>query len=168
MVSTEAIACLWGDERSLYTITPGQINLILCMPAKDLFHNTVKIALEKDGWKITDEHLFIQVEDVDFYIDLTAERILAAEKTGKKIAVEIKSFLGASDITEFHLALGQCLNYRSALRLTEPDRILYLAVPVDVYDEFFSRKFIQRIIGEYQLKLLIFNPEQEEIVIWKG
>ncbi|MCC5647001.1 XisH family protein [Nostoc sp. CHAB 5824] len=116
---------------------------------------------------MTDEHLFIQVEDIDFYIDLTAERILAAEKTGKKIAVEIKSFLGASDVTEFHLALGQCLNYRSALRLTEPDRILYLAVPVDVYNEFFSRKFIQRIIDEYQLKLLIFNPEREEIVIWR-
>ncbi|WP_318528518.1 element excision factor XisH family protein [Plectonema radiosum] len=54
------------------------------MPAKNLFHNTVKTALAKDGWTITDEHLFIQVEDVDFYIDLTAERILAAEKTGKK------------------------------------------------------------------------------------
>jgi hypothetical protein len=137
------------------------------MPAKDIFHHTVKTALEKDKWTITDEHLFIQVEDIDFYIDLTAERILAAEKTGKKIAVEIKSFLGASDVTEFHLALGQCLNYRSALRLTEPERILYLAVPVDVYNEFFSRKFIQRIIGEYQLKLLIFNPEREEIVIWR-
>ncbi|MGB3205008.1 MAG: XisH family protein [Crinalium sp.] len=138
------------------------------MPAKDLFHNTVKTALEKDGWTITEEHLFIQVEDVDFYIDLTAERILAAEKTGQKIAVEVKSFLGASDVTEFHTALGQCLNYRSALRLTEPDRILYLAVPVDVYDEFFSRRFIQRIIGEYQVKLLIFNPAREEIVQWKN
>jgi len=137
------------------------------MPATDIFHNTVKTALAKDKWTITDEHLFIQVEDIDFYIDLTAERILAAEKTGRKIAVEIKSFLGASDVTEFHLALGQCLNYRSALRLTEPDRILYLAIPVDVYNEFFSRKFIQRIIGEYQLKLLIFNPEREEIVIWR-
>ncbi|MDK2410104.1 XisH family protein [Aphanizomenon sp. PH219] len=137
------------------------------MPAKDIFHNTVKTALEKDKWTITNEHLFIQVEDIDFYIDLTAERILAAEKTGKKIAVEIKSFLGASDVTEFHLALGQCLNYRSALRLTEPTRTLYLAIPVDVYNEFFSRKFIQRIIGEYQLKLLIFNAEQEEIVIWR-
>ena len=137
------------------------------MPAKDIFHNTVKTALEKDQWTITDENLFIQVEDIDFYIDLTAERILAAEKTGKKIAVEIKSFLGASDVTEFHLALGQCLNYRSALSLTEADRTLYLAIPVDVYDEFFSRRFIQRIIGEYKLKLLVFNPEQEEIVIWR-
>lgn len=137
------------------------------MPAKDIFHPTVKTALEKDQWTITDENLFIQVEDIDFYIDLTAEKILAAEKTGKKIAVEIKSFLGPSDVTEFHLALGQCLNYRSALRLIEPDRVLYLAIPVDVYQEFFNRRFIQRIISEYQLKLLIFNPEQEEVVTWR-
>ncbi len=54
------------------------------MPAKDLFHNTVKTALAKDGWTITDEHLFIRVEDVDFYIDLTAERILAAEKNSSR------------------------------------------------------------------------------------
>jgi hypothetical protein len=137
------------------------------MPAKDFFHNTVKTSLEKDGWIITDENLFIEVEDVDFYIDLTAEKILVAEKTGKKIAVEVKSFLGASDVTEFHSALGQCLNYRSALRLTEPDRTLYLAVPEDVYNEFFSRRFIQRVIVEHQLKLLIFNPNQEEIVQWR-
>ncbi len=138
------------------------------MPAKDFFHNTVKTSLEKDGWIITDENLFIEVEDVDFYIDLTAEKILVAEKTGKKIAVEVKSFLGASDVTEFHSALGQCLNYRSALRLTEPDRTLYLAVPEDVYNEFFSRRFIQRVIVEHQLKLLIFNPNQEEIVEWRN
>lgn len=137
------------------------------MPAKDFFHNTVKTSLEKDGWIITDENLFIEVEDVDFYIDLTAEKILVAQKTGKKIAVEVKSFLGASDVTEFHSALGQCLNYRSALRLTEPDRTLYLAVPEDVYNEFFIRRFIQRVIVEHQLKLLIFNPSQEEIVQWR-
>ncbi|XWK91250.1 MAG: XisH family protein [Phormidium sp.] len=137
------------------------------MPAKDLFHNTVKTALDKDGWKITDENLFIQVEDIDFYIDLAAERLLAAEKTGQKIAVEIKSFLGTSDVTEFHLALGQFLNYRSALRLTEPERTLYLAVPEDVDDEFFRRRFIQRAIEEHQLKLLIFDPQKEEIVRWK-
>ena len=137
------------------------------MPAKDFFHKTVKTSLEKDGWIITDENLFIEVEDVDFYIDLTAEKILVAQKTGKKIAVEVKSFLGASDVTEFHSALGQCLNYRSALRLTEPDRTLYLAIPEDVYKEFFIRRFIQRVIVEHQLKLLIFNPTQEEIVQWR-
>jgi len=89
------------------------------MSAKDFFHKTVKTSLEKDEWTITDDPLFIQVEDVDFYIDLAAERTL------------------------------------------------YLAITVDIYDEFFSRKFIQRVIAEHQLKLLIFNPEREEIVLWK-
>lgn len=138
------------------------------MPAKDFFHNIVKTAIEKDGWTITNENFFIQVEDVDFYIDLAAERILVAEKMGAKIAVEIKSFLGASDVTEFHTALGQFLNYRSALKLVEPDRILYLAVPEDAYNDFFARRFIQRAIGEHQLKLLIFNPNREEVVQWRN
>lgn len=39
------------------------------------------------------------------YIDLGAEPILAAERAGEKIAVEIKSFLGESNIYEFHTAL---------------------------------------------------------------
>lgn len=76
------------------------------MPAKDFFHNTVKTSLEKDGWTITGDPLFIQAEDVDFYIGLAVERILVAEKTDQKIAVEVKFFLGASDVTEFHIALG--------------------------------------------------------------
>lgn len=138
------------------------------MAAKDRFHNVVKIALEKDAWTITDDPLFIRAEDVDFYIDLGAEKVLAAEKAGQKIAVEIKSFLGASEVNEFHSALGQFLNYRSALRLTQPERVLYLAVAIDIYEEFFNRRFIQRVIAEHQLRFLIFNVAQEEIVLWKN
>ena len=138
------------------------------MAAKDKFHNVVKIAIEKDGWTITDDPLFIRAEDIDFYIDLGAEKVLAAEKAGQKIAVEIKSFLGASEVNEFHSALGQFLNYRSALRLTQPERVLYLAVAIDIYEEFFNRRFIQRVIAEHQLRFLIFNVEREEIVLWRN
>jgi len=46
---------------------------------------------------------------------LAVERLLAAEKDGKKIAVEIKTFLKPSAISEFHTVLGQFLNYRFAL-----------------------------------------------------
>jgi XisH protein len=137
------------------------------MAAKDRFHNAVKIALEKDGWTITEDPLYIDIEDVDFYVDLGAEKIIAAEKASQKIAIEVKSFLGTSNVTDFHLALGQCLNYRSALELTEPERILYLAITSDVYDDFFQRRFIQRVIAKHQLKLLIFNAQQEEIVLWR-
>jgi XisH protein len=91
---------------------------------------------------------------------------LVAEKAGQKIAVEVKSFIGVSVVTEFHTALGQFLNYRSALRKKEPSRILYLAVSLDVYNDFFQSSFIQEVIAEHQLKMLIFEPQREEVVLW--
>lgn len=136
------------------------------MPAKDFFHDIVKNALDKDGWIITDENLFIKIDKIEFYIDLAAERILVAEKAGQKIAVEVKSFIGVSLVSEFHTALGQFLNYRSALRKKEPERILYLAVSFDVYDDFFRSSFIQEVIAEHQLKILVFDSQKEEVALW--
>jgi hypothetical protein len=45
------------------------------------------------------------------YIDLGAEKLIAAEKDGSYIAVEVKSFLQSSVLSDFHTALGQFLNY---------------------------------------------------------
>jgi hypothetical protein len=137
------------------------------MSARDIFHNAVRSALEKEGWIITHDPLFIKVEELDFYIDLAGEKILAAEKDGLKIAVEIKSFIAASDLTSFYSALGQFLSYRAALRKKQPNRILYLAINQDVYNDFFSNRFIQELIAEHQLKLLIFDAIQKEIALWK-
>ena len=92
--------------------------------AKDRFHNIVKNALEKDGWKITADPYQINVDDVDFEIDLAAEQLLGAEREGEKIAVEIKSFISPSNVSEFHTSLGQFLNYRDALDKIEPGRLL--------------------------------------------
>lgn len=122
------------------------------MPAKDIFHDTVRSALEKDGWVITADPLYIKVGGTEMYIDLTAEKLIAAQKADRKIAVEIKSFLRESEMTEFHLALGQFLNYRLALKQKLPDIILYLAIPTDTYDTLFQRQFIQDTVEEYQLK----------------
>jgi XisH protein len=69
--------------------------------AKDLFHNTVKSALQKDGWNITHDPDQLRYGFVDVYIDLAAEEAIAAEKGGRKIAVEVKSFAGGSTISEF-------------------------------------------------------------------
>ena len=137
------------------------------MSAKDLFHQSVRNALEKDGWEITHDPLHLKVDDIEFFIDIGAERIMAAQKGTTKIAVEIKSFLGTSEVTDFHLAVGQVLNYRFALRKEQPERILYLAIDVDVYNDFFSRLFIQDVLKEYAIKLLIFDFMKEEIVLWK-
>ncbi|MGB5967865.1 MAG: XisH family protein [Spirulinaceae cyanobacterium] len=137
------------------------------MPAKDYFHNIVRLALEKDGWLITADPLYIKIGGAEMYIDLAAERLIAAEKNGQKIAVEIKSFLQESDMSEFHVALGQFLSYRLALKQKFPNLVLYLAIPADTYRIFFRRPFIQDAIAEYQLKLLIFDPKKQEISLWK-
>lgn len=139
------------------------------MSAKDVFHNAVRLALEKDGWTITDDPLFIKVTPrTEFFIDLAAEKLLTAEKEEYKIAVEVKSFIGRSTISEFHLAVGQFLNYQLALEQIKSKLILYLAVPVDTYEGFFPDEFVQQAVERYHLKLLIFHPVKKEIVLWKN
>ena len=44
---------------------------------------------------------------LELYIDLGAEQAIKAEQNEQKIAIEIKSFLGQSAVTEFHRAVGQ-------------------------------------------------------------
>ena len=106
--------------------------------ARDRFLYVVRKALEKDGWKITADPYVINIDDVDFEIDLAAEELLGAEKQGQKIAVEIKSFISPSNVSEFHTALGQYLNYCQALEEQESNRIVYLAVPIETYQDFFQ------------------------------
>ncbi len=136
------------------------------MSAKDITHDIVRRALEKDGWTITHDPYYLKVGGVEMYIDLGAELILAAERDDQKIAIEIKSFLGASSISEFHSALGQFINYRLALEEKEPERTLYLAAPFDIYEEFFTLPFIQKVTQRMQLRLLIYDEQQEDIRQW--
>lgn len=135
--------------------------------AKDLFHQAVKRALIKEGWNITSDPLTIRIDRIKLEIDLAAERVLAAEKKGEKIAVEIKSFINPSAINDFHTALGQFLNYRLALQITDPSRELYLAVPIDIFNTFFQERFSQLAIQQYDLKFIAYDPNSEEIVQWK-
>ena len=96
-----------------------------------------------------------------------AERIFSADKAGQKIAVEVKSFVGASDMNDLENALGQYLVYRSVLARTEPDRKLYLAITQSVYCELLSEPLGQIIRADYQVYLIIFTEENEEILQWE-
>jgi len=137
------------------------------MAAKDRFHDAVKQALLKDSWVITADPLILKIDKVKFEVDLAAEKVFAAEKAGQKIAVEIKSFLNPSAVADFHSALGQFLNYRLALQMTEPDRTIYLAIPIDIFESFFQERFTQEAIKQYQVKLIVYEPIQEVIIEWK-
>ena len=136
--------------------------------AKDIFHANVRKALEKDGWVITSDPLRIDLDETYIEIDLAAEMALAAEKNGEKIAVEIKSFLGKSIISDFHLAIGQYLDYIEALDETEPERELFLAIPLEAYNHrVFQGRFIQKRLKNENVKLLIFDPLDNIIIEWK-
>lgn len=136
------------------------------MSARDFFHNAVRTALQKDGWTITNDPLYLKLGDDQLRVDLAAERLIAAERDREKIAVEVKSFLAPSAISEFHTALGQFLNYRAVLQLQQPDRKLYLAVSEETYRIFFRRDLPQLSIQTYQIKLIVFEPEDEVILQW--
>ncbi len=97
--------------------------------ARDFIHNAVKNALINDGWKITADPFPIKYEEgFEVYADLGADRPIGAERDDDKIVVEVKSFLGRSMIHELYIALGQYSLYQRLLRITAPERKLYLAV----------------------------------------
>jgi hypothetical protein len=136
------------------------------MSRKDHFHQAVRNALEKDGWTITHDPLRLTVGMLKLQVDLGAEKLIAAQKGNQKIAVEIKSFLRASKITDFYNAFGQFLPYKVALQRLEPDRILYLAVPDFIYEALFSEILIQDVLEQYPVKLIIYTPDKDEIKSW--
>ena len=137
------------------------------MPARDTFHQEVINALTADGWTITDDPLHLVVDKFDMYVDLGAEKnTLAAEKGGQRIAVEIKCFLHSSTLRNIEDALGQYRLYLGVLAELEPDRKLYLAVPLHVYDSFFMTRLGQIVMRHDNLSLLVFDPKKEVIHKW--
>lgn len=136
------------------------------MPAKDIFHDAVKNALIKEGWTITNDPLTFKIDGINISIDLGAEKLIGAEKDGEKIAVEIKSFVSPSPLTDFHAALGQFLNYRLFLSHEEPTRIIYLAVPIETYKVFFQKNIIQESIKINGIKIIVYDSISEVIDLW--
>lgn len=136
------------------------------MSAKDKFHDAVKTGLIKEGWKITHDPLYLDFDNTRVKVDLAGEKLIAAERNLEKIAVEVKSFIAASTIYEFYLAVGQGLSYRIALGEQEPERQLYLAVPIFIYQEFLRLPLAQKTLQEAKLSIMLYEPDEEVIVQW--
>ena len=136
------------------------------MPAKDVYHDCVKNALLKDGWKITHDPYTMTFGAKDVFADLGAEKPLAAEKGDEKILVEIKSFRGSSDMRDLEIAVGQYVLYRSLITRLEPDRKLFLAVPIGTYDGILREPIAQPVIEDTQIEFLVFDPQKEIIIKW--
>lgn len=136
------------------------------MPQKDSYHDSVKNALEKDGWLVTHDPLTIRLEDVNFYVDLAAEKTVKNNGETSKVAIEIKVFGGLSFLNEFEKAVGQYLIYKQFLTDLFPERVLFLPVPLNVFEESFSLPSIKAVVARQEIKILVFDPEREEIVRW--
>jgi hypothetical protein len=136
--------------------------------AKDIFHQTVKEALEKDGWLITHDPYKLKTDLLDdaLEIDFGAERLIAAQKGKEKIAIEVKSFLRDSLIYEFHSAMGQLFSYQINLDIQEPERLLYLAIPTFAYQKMKQHKFYEVAFQRHNIRLIIFEPNNQIIEKW--
>ena len=112
--------------------------------ARDKIHNIVVKALEEDGWEVNNDPLYIKydINQGAFEIDLGAEKLIAAKKENDRIAIEIKTFAGSIG-NQFHMALGQFLDYEAALAASpnDNDRILYIALPEEAYNKLNSILF---------------------------
>ena len=139
------------------------------MARRDTIHEAVRKAVENDGWKITHDPLYIEIDDGEYVleIDLGAERVIAAEKGNEKIAIEIKSFAAPSILNGFHGALGQYLDYRDALEESSIDRALFLAVTEEIYAKMEDIGFIKRRIEKYGMKVVVIDIETSKVVAWK-
>lgn len=137
------------------------------MPAKDFYHDFFIQSLVKEGWTITNDPLTLSYGNRDLYVDLGAERtVIAAERDKEKIAVEIKSFIGASPVRDLETAVGQYGIYQSVLSEIEPDRVLYLAVPLRVHEGILSERLGRRILTNLNIRLIVFDHKNERIVKW--
>jgi len=136
------------------------------MPAKDTYHDVVKNALVKDGWTITDDPFHLKWGAKDMYVDLGAERILGAEKGQTKIAVEIKSFMGPSEMDDLEKAVGQFVLYGDVLAQVEPDRELFLAVDEKTYVDLFEEPIGKLLLEKQRVRLVIFEAKAEVIRQW--
>jgi hypothetical protein len=133
--------------------------------ARDLLHRAAKEALIKEGWKITHDPYLLRYKP-GWEIDLGAEKLFGAERNAQKIAVEVKSFRAESFANEFHSILGQYLNFRSALNRTDIERMLFLAVPIEVYEWEFEIEGIANSIADYNVKILVYDPLNQSVIKW--
>lgn len=134
--------------------------------ARDLIHVPVREAIEKAGWRVTNDQYTVQFAEFTMYADLAAERIIAASRGNDKIAIEIKSFVKRSAVQDVRDALGQYVMYRAYLSKIEPDRKLYLATSTRAYRAIFSLQAVQFLVQQFSIATIVVDLARKEVVAW--
>ena len=136
------------------------------MARRDIYHDRVKRALQKEGWTITHDPFPLKIGEKRLSADLGAERLIAAEQGLLKIVVEIKSFLGHSEVRDLQQAIGQYIMYRRVLDKANSGRLLYLAVTESTYEAVFDIELGQIFLEDNFVRLIVFDEEKEVITRW--
>jgi DNA-binding phage protein len=136
------------------------------MPARDRLHDVVRVALERDGWVITADPLVLPVGLHNLYVDLAAERVLAAERGTDRIAVEVKGFTGRSEVADLEQALGQYVLYRALLERSDPTRKMILAVPRAPWLSLFESELGRAAREGVDVHAMVFDPGTMEVWRW--
>jgi hypothetical protein len=133
------------------------------MPAKDRYHDAVVRALVKDGWTIAAERMYIRLAGRRLWIDIRAVKASAQ----LAIVVEVKGFENMPSPVDYLAdVVGKYVLYLSALDAVDISAPLYLAVPSAAYQGFLSEGIAQRTMRRVDVKLIVFDPTEEEITQW--
>jgi hypothetical protein len=133
------------------------------LPAKDRYHDTVIRALQKAGWSLINEQIAIIVEDRRLWIDIRASK----QTENMAILIEVKGFEGMPSPIEYLAnATGKYAMYRAALDYLRIDLPLYMAVPDVAYRGILSEEIGKQTLKHNEVRLIVFDPEREEIVTW--
>ena len=136
------------------------------MIGHELFYSTAKSALTKAGWLIVADPFKIRLPGLEKFDDPAALQTFAAVNGERQIAVTVTAFLGPSLLQDFHSATGRFLIYELALHTQAMPHELYLALPLDTYEQMFERKLVQLWIKGSGLKLMVFSVKNEEVKTW--
>ena len=134
--------------------------------ARDLIHYSIKRALEKDGWVITDDPLTVISEQTKFFIDIGAKKFVTAKKGKEEIAVEIKTFGYSSILEPFYSALGKYLVYKKALEDILSTRKLFLGISKTTYFRINQIPIFKNILTSFEIKIIIVDVNKEKILQW--
>lgn len=133
------------------------------MPAIDRYHDAVKRALVKDGWTIEEEQVKLKIGKRRLWVDLQARHI----REDRTILVEIKGFeTSASSVNELEDAIGQYVIYQATLVAKGLRTPLCLAIPTAAFMGIFSEDLGKAVTKMLDVKFIVFEPLNEEVVTW--
>ena len=83
------------------------------------------------------------------------------------ILVEVKGFdTVASPVAYLADAIGQCVLYQAILEYVGITDQLYMAVPAAAFEGILGEEIGRQAIRKAQIRVIVFDAQQEEIVRW--